>query len=222
MKMQKLCSEELCHKLKTVSALFMIVIVIVSGYFFINYFQYGGSFEGSSLLDEHDPPEADRSVDIISVKDSETESRRVINEHLKIVLIVSLVLMFMLCTVGNLFTLVALSYVRGKYQDEFTTLKGACVLLLFQLSFCDLCYGTIGYTHFIHALLINHHDNPFKSGAGEYVCYFLALFRNIFAQVDFSTMGKIIAFHLDTYLLSFTYFRSYCILRLQTQTMFSM
>ena len=75
MKMQKLCSEELCHKLKTVSALFLIVIVIVSGYFFINYFQYGGSFEGSSLLDGHDPPDADRSVDITSVKDSETESR---------------------------------------------------------------------------------------------------------------------------------------------------
>ena len=49
-----------------------------------------------------------------------------------------LCLLFIVCFFGNLLTITTLTYIRRKYSHEFTTLKGDCVLLLQNLSICDL------------------------------------------------------------------------------------
>ena len=72
---------------------------------------------------------------------------------IRIGLMTILCLLFSVCFIGNILTITTLTYVRSKYSNEFTTLKGACVLLLQQLSICDLLYGMIGFPHFFHYLL---------------------------------------------------------------------
>ena len=188
-------SEECCGKLKSFFTFCLIVVVIICGNFLVltiyNHINNIGNFgfnAGNSSLDEV----------TIECKEKKPESA-IIDIDIRTVLIVILVLMLLVCTTGNIFTLVALTYVRRHHGDEFTSLKGSCVLLLFQLSICDLGYGTLGYTHFIHGLTLDNADNdnvldndtnPFERETGKILCYILALLRNVFAQVDFSTMGK--------------------------------
>jgi len=74
-------------------------------------------------------------------------------DGLKYFLLVVLIIMFLVCIVGNSLTLVALSYVRIYYQRQFHVLRGYHALLLLQLSAFDLLYGLFGFPHFIQALL---------------------------------------------------------------------
>jgi len=114
-----------------------------------------------------------------------------IHPGIRIVLMTILCILFLVCFFGNLLTITTLTYIRSKCSHEFTTLKGACVLLLVNLSICDLLYGLIGFPHFFHYLM-NEGTNPFPdSKSGKTVCYLLAMFRNLFAQADFATMGAI-------------------------------
>lgn len=122
---------------------------------------------------------------------AEARNKEPLNYHLKMFMIAVLALLFTVCVLGNLFTLVSLIYVKITYRDEFTDLKGSSTLLLFQLCFCDLMYGLIGFTHFIHGLSLEEEDNPFtKTHLGSQLCYGLAFLRNIFAEADFATMGE--------------------------------
>ena len=191
-------SEECCGKLKSFFTFCLIVVVIICGNFLVltiyNHFHENFGYDdtaGNSFYSSWDEV-------TIECKEKKPESA-IIDIDIRTVLIVILVLMLLVCTTGNIFTLVALTYVRRHHGDEFTSLKGSCVLLLFQLSICDLGYGTLGYTHFIHGLTLDNADddnvldndiNPFERETGKILCYILALLRNIFAQVDFSTMGK--------------------------------
>jgi len=112
-------------------------------------------------------------------------------DGLKYFLIIILSIMFLVCTLGNSLTLVALTYVRSYYGREFTVLAGYSALLLLQLSVFDFLYGLVGFPHFIHALLVDFED-PFKNmDHGAKLCWTLAAFRNFFAEADFSTIGAI-------------------------------
>merc|ERR1712098_794537 len=113
-------------------------------------------------------------------------------DGLKYFLIVVLILMFLVCTVGNSLTLVALTYVRSYHGSEFTVLAGYSGLLLLQLSMFDFLYGLVGFPHFIHALLVEDFEDPLKDiDHGAKWCWTLAMFRNFFAEADFSTIGAI-------------------------------
>ena len=200
-------SEECCWKLKSFFTFCLIVVVIICGNFLVLtiYNHFHGNFgydytAGNSFWKRNSTFLHNSSWDEVTIecKEKKPESA-IIDIDIRTVLIVILVLMLLVCTTGNIFTLVALTYVRRHHGDEFTSLKGSCVLLLFQLSICDLGYGTLGYTHFIHGLTLDNADddnvldidtNPFERETGKILCYILALLRNIFAQVDFSTMGK--------------------------------
>ena len=76
-----------------------------------------------------------------------------IHPGIRIVLMTILCILFLVCFFGNLLTITTLTYIRSKCSHEFTTLKGACVLLLVNLSICDLLYGLIGFPHFFHYLM---------------------------------------------------------------------
>jgi len=113
-------------------------------------------------------------------------------DGLKYFLIVVLILMFLVCTVGNSLTLVALTYVRSYHGSEFTVLAGYSGLLLLQLSMFDFLYGLVGFPHFIHALFVEDFRDPFEDmDHGAKWCWTLAMFRNFFAEADFSTIGAI-------------------------------
>ena len=193
-------SEECCGKLKSFFTFCLIVVVIICGNFLVLtiYNHFHGNFgydytagNGNSFWKRNSTFLHNSSWDEVTIecKEKKPESAT-IDIDIRTFLIVILVLMLLVCTTGNIFTLVALIYVRRHHGDEFTSLKGSCVLLLFQLSIRDLGYGTLGYTHFIHGLTLDNDTNPFERETGKIVCYILALLRNIFAQVDFSTMGK--------------------------------
>ena len=64
-----------------------------------------------------------------------------------------LILLLVVGSVGNVLTLLALPYVRRKYGYEFSILQTSTAILLFHLSFCDLLYILVGFTHFIHVLI---------------------------------------------------------------------
>ena len=68
-----------------------------------------------------------------------------------------LILLLIVGSVGNVLTLLALPYVRRKYGYEFSILQTSTAILLFHLSFCDLLYILVGFTHFIHVLIIGKH-----------------------------------------------------------------
>jgi len=112
-------------------------------------------------------------------------------DGLKYFLLVVLIIMFLVCIVGNSLTLVALSYVRSYYQRQFHVLRGYHALLLLQLSAFDLLYGLFGFPHFIQALLADS-ENPFKYiDHGEKWCWTFATLRNFFAEADFATVGAL-------------------------------
>ena len=67
------------------------------------------------------------------------------------VLLVLFILLFV-GFVGNVLTLLALPYVRRKYGSQFCILQTSTAILLIHLSFCDLLYILVGFTHFIHVL----------------------------------------------------------------------
>ena len=64
-----------------------------------------------------------------------------------------LILLLIVGSVGNVLTLLALPYVRRRYGTQFSILQTSTAILLFHLSFCDLLYILVGFTHFIHVLI---------------------------------------------------------------------
>jgi hypothetical protein len=72
---------------------------------------------------------------------------------LRYMLLVFLSILLIIGVVGNVLTLLALPYVRCKYGPQFTVLQSSTAILLIHLSFCDLLYISIGFTHFIHVLI---------------------------------------------------------------------
>ena len=73
---------------------------------------------------------------------------------LRLCLLTCLSLLFIIGLIGNLLTLMALPYVRRKYGTQFSVLQTSTAILLIHLSFCDLLYILIGFTHYIHVLSI--------------------------------------------------------------------
>ena len=73
---------------------------------------------------------------------------------LRYMLLVFLSILLIIGVVGNVLTLLALPYVRRKYGPLFTVLQSSTAILLLHLSFCDLLYISVGFTHFIHVLII--------------------------------------------------------------------
>ena len=73
---------------------------------------------------------------------------------LRLFLITCLSLLFLVGLIGNLLTLMALPYVRRKYGTQFSVLQSSTAILLIHLSFCDLLYILVGFTHYIHVLSI--------------------------------------------------------------------
>jgi len=103
-----------------------------------------------------------------------------------------LVLLYLVGFFGNTLTLLALPYIRQKYGFEFSVLQTSTAILILHLSFCDLLYIVIGFTHFIHIIIVGR--NPFSSLMTQYnvnLCYWVAFFRNLAANADLSTMGAI-------------------------------
>ena len=78
-------------------------------------------------------------------------------------LMVFLCFLFLIGTTGNILTLLALPYVRSKYQKQFSVLQTSTAILLLHLSFCDLLYNCIGFTHFIHILYIGKLPSCYSS-----------------------------------------------------------
>ena len=67
--------------------------------------------------------------------------------------LVVLFVLLLVGLVGNILTLLALPYVRNKYGPQFSVLQTSTAILLLHLSFCDLFYIIVGFTHFIHVLI---------------------------------------------------------------------
>ena len=66
--------------------------------------------------------------------------------------LVVLFVLLLVGLVGNILTLLALPYVRNKYGPQFSVLQTSTAILLLHLSFCDLLFIIIGFTHFIYVL----------------------------------------------------------------------
>ena len=71
---------------------------------------------------------------------------------LRVILLTWLTILILIGLVGNILTLLALPYVRTKYGTQFTVLRSSTAVLLLHLSFCDLCYIILGFTHFIASI----------------------------------------------------------------------
>ena len=69
-------------------------------------------------------------------------------------LLIFLSLLLLVGVMGNVLTLLALPYVRRKYGAQFSVLQSSTAILLFHLSLCDLIYISVGFTHFIHVLIV--------------------------------------------------------------------
>ena len=122
-------------------------------------------------------------------------------------LVVNMCCVMVVGTVGNVFTLVSLPYVRIKYGNEFSVLQTPTAILLFHLSACDLVYCLIGFPHFIQVssgsylfdFIILLHIKIFQlSVLGYYpydptgpLCLILGWFRNLVAHLDFATLAAI-------------------------------
>ena len=130
-----------------------------------------------------------------------------VSEASRLCVLIVLIVLFTVGFVGNILTLLALPYVRRKYGPKFTVLQSSTAILLLHLSFCDLLYLVIGFTHFIHVIIISRfinvwiisfhilvlERNPFSSLGDPYsenLCYTVAFLRNLAAEADFATMGK--------------------------------
>eukprot|EP00092_Neocalanus_flemingeri_P064497 GFUD01078283.1.p1 GENE.GFUD01078283.1~~GFUD01078283.1.p1 ORF type:complete len:322 (-),score=45.08 GFUD01078283.1:442-1407(-) len=111
---------------------------------------------------------------------------------LRFPLIAFLSLLLVVGVVGNVLTLLALPYVRRKYGAQFSVLQSSTAILLLHLSFCDLMYISVGFTHFIHVLIVDGDPFlPLGTPHGERLCYAVAVVRNWAAEADFATMGAI-------------------------------
>ena len=64
-----------------------------------------------------------------------------------------LIILLIVGLLGNVLTLLALPYVRRKYGAQFSVLQSSTAILLLHLSYFDLLYITVGFTHFIHVLI---------------------------------------------------------------------
>ena len=71
-------------------------------------------------------------------------------------------LLLLVGVVGNVLTLLALPYVRRKYGAQFSVLQSSTAILLLHLSFCDLLYISVGFTHFIHVLIVGRDSNIYS------------------------------------------------------------
>ena len=73
---------------------------------------------------------------------------------LRFFILTVLIILLLVGVVGNVLTLLALPYVRKKYGAQFSILQTSTAILLLHLSFCDLLYILVGFTHFIHVLIL--------------------------------------------------------------------
>ena len=84
-----------------------------------------------------------------------------LSSTLRIFLLIFLAMVGLVGLVGNILTLLALPYVRRKYGDQFSVLQSSTTILLLHLSLCDLLYITVGFTHFIHVLILGIVESDF-------------------------------------------------------------
>ena len=134
-----------------------------------------------------------------------------LDPSLRYSVLVVLFVLLLVGLVGNILTLLALPYVRNKYGPQFSVLQTSTAILLLHLSFCDLFYIIVGFTHFIHVLIegITTIMNPIcyivltlcidgdpflvlGSPHSHRVCYAVAFLRNWAAEADFATMGSVL------------------------------
>ena len=88
------------------------------------------------------------------IREVEIQQSLGLHQTLRFSLLIFLSLLLFIGVVGNVLTLLALPYVRRKYGSLFTILQSSTVVLLLHLSFCDLLYISVGFTHFIHVLIV--------------------------------------------------------------------
>jgi hypothetical protein len=88
------------------------------------------------------------------IREVEIQQSLGLHQTLRFSLLIFLSLLLFVGVVGNVLTLLALPYVRRKYGTLFTILQSSTVVLLLHLSFCDLLYISVGFTHFIHVLIV--------------------------------------------------------------------
>merc|ERR1719187_1406114 len=72
-----------------------------------------------------------------------------------------------------------------RYGREFSILQTSQAVLILHLSLCDLLYCVIGFPHFIQVYILGYY--PYSSDS----CWYLAMFRNLIAYADFTTLGVI-------------------------------
>ena len=96
--------------------------------------------------------------------------------------LISTILFLGICI--NLFTLIAIPYVRWKYDSEFSILQSPSLVLVLHLSLCNILYCIIGFPHFYQSVKLGYFPlrRPF--------CFWIALIRNFLAQMSFATQGK--------------------------------
>ena len=96
--------------------------------------------------------------------------------------LISLIMSLGICI--NFLTLVALPYVRWKYDSEFSILRSPPLVLVLHLSLCNLLYCIIGFSHFYQNIAFGYF--PLQRS----FCFWVALIRNLMAQMSFATQGK--------------------------------
>ena len=101
------------------------------------------------------------------------------------IVLVNLILILVIGGPGNILTVIAIPYVRMRYNRDFPRLRNTIAVLIVHLSVCDLMYMAIGFSHFIQVNILEHF--PYSRDT----CYHLALFRNWVAHADFYTIAAI-------------------------------
>ena len=114
--------------------------------------------------------------------------------------------LFLVGFCGNTLTLLALPYVRRNYGNQFSALQTSTTVLLLHRSCCDLLYIIVGFTHFIHVLVVGKardviisyivatfaDGDPFIHLGSPYrhrLCYAVALVRNWVGTANWTTVG---------------------------------
>ena len=90
---------------------------------------------------------------ILNINSENIQNGLNLSPSLRFTVLSVLILLLVIGSVGNVLTLLALPYVRRKYGSQFSILQTSTAILLFHLSFCDLLYILVGFTHFIHVLI---------------------------------------------------------------------
>eukprot|EP00092_Neocalanus_flemingeri_P067783 GFUD01082776.1.p1 GENE.GFUD01082776.1~~GFUD01082776.1.p1 ORF type:complete len:360 (-),score=57.67 GFUD01082776.1:168-1190(-) len=107
------------------------------------------------------------------------------DESLMLGVVINQSIIFIIGGFGNILTLLAIPYVRVKYGRQFSILQLNSVVLILHLSLADLLYTLVGFPNFLQVYF-------YRKGPEDWrMCYFLGLFRNLVAYVDFNTIAMI-------------------------------